>query len=120
MHIAPDECFFGAGAWRPESTPLSQFRTAVAERTDDWKRATRSSKFKATFTLYDDRLKTPPRGFAKDHPLVDDLRLKSFLCSCPLERSLVESPELLRELPKLVKAAGPLMAFLCEAIGQPY
>lgn len=120
VHIDPDECFFGAGAWRPDSPTLLQFRTAIVEKPAAWKRATRSSKFSATFNMYDDRLKTPPRGFDKEHPLVEDLRLKSFLCACTFERSMVESAELVREIPKLVKAAAPLMAFLCEAMGQPY
>ena len=120
LHIEPNECFVGAGAWRPDASALHRFRAGIVDQPAAWKRATRGAKFAEQFSLYDDRLKTVPRGYDKDHPLIDDLRLKSFLVSHHLDRAMIESPQLVSELPKLIKACGPLMRFLCEALGQPY
>lgn len=120
LHIAPDECFLGAGIWRPPSGPLKSIREFLAENPTAWNKAMRNQRFQTQFELYEDRLRTAPRGFPKDHPLIAPLRLKSFIGLCPLEKELVTSRELLPRIEQMVKASSPLMAFLCEALHQPY
>ena len=95
-------------------------RDAIAENETTWRRVRKNKRFCEAYTFYDDRLKTAPRGYAKDHPQVDELRLKSFLGMAKLSRKQIESPELLQTIPKLVSAAKPLMVVLCETLGQPY
>ena len=65
-------------------------------------------------------LTRPPRGFAGDHPAIEDLKRKDFIALAPLSFDEVVS----RGLPKLAgnrfSAATPLMRFLCEALGVAY
>ncbi len=120
LHISPDECFFGGGMWRPDSTALQAIRAAIERDPQSWNKAIKNKRFRETYELYDDRLKTAPRGVDRNHPLIDDLRLKSFLGMCPLSKAQIESPQLLGDIPLMVKAAAPLMDFLCQAVEQPY
>ena len=120
MHIAADECFLGAGIWRAPSDVLRTLRTSLAENPQTWTKAKNAKAFRSTYELYDDRLKSAPRGFDKDHPILADIRLRSFIGMCPLERSEIQSQDLVKLTTQRVKNARPLMEFLCESLGQPY
>lgn len=120
LHIAEDECFVGAGMWRPDSTATQGIRAAIEAEPKAWQKAVGGKRFTDAFELYDDRLKTAPRGVAKDHPMIESLRLKSFLGMSKLTRKQIESPTLVDSLIQHIKAAAPLMNFLCKAVGQPY
>ena len=120
LHIAPEECFLGAGIWRPASDALTPIRHFIAENEQAWRKVQRSKSFNGQFEIYDDRLKSVPRGFAKDHPLIETLRLKSFLGMAKLARKQVQSKELPKTVTSLVRSSRPLMELLCTALNQPY
>ncbi len=120
LHVAPDECFFGAGIWQAPSDALRKIRHYIVENETTWKRAFHNKKMRNQFEFYEDRLRTAPRGYAKDHPQIDDLRLKSFLVTSKLQKSQIQSKELAQLIPNLVKQANPLMEILCTALAQPY
>lgn len=120
IHIANDECFVGAGLWKPASEALFKIRNTIVDSPQGWRKAKGTKAFTAFYSLYDDRLKSAPRGFPKDHPQIEDLRLRSFLGSAPLTRSQVQSDQLVDLIVARVRAASPLMAYLCEAIELPY
>ena len=120
LHIAVDECFLGTGIWKPPSDALRRIRDRIADEPQAWKRVLKHKKFNASFTMYDDRLKSAPRGFDKQHALIDELRQRSYLGMASLTRKQVESPTLVATLNRLVADAKPLMTFLCQALDQPY
>ncbi len=120
LHIAEDECFLGAGIWRAPSDALRSIREYMDENPDQWKRASRGKRFRDNYELYDDRLRSAPRGYAKDHPLIEDLRLKSFIGTRNLKKQLICSADLVPELQRSIRQARPIMGFLCEALNQPY
>jgi uncharacterized protein (TIGR02453 family) len=120
VHIEPDGCFLGAGIWRPEAEPLHAIRARIVAQPDLWQRTITERRFTSDFALSGDRLERPPRGFSAASPHVDDLKRKDFTAISRLTQSDV----LGRDFPALVaarfKAAAPLMAFLCGALGLKY
>lgn len=120
LHISPEECFVGAGMWRPDSTTLKKIREQVVEQEKRWRSTVNRKTFAEAFSLYDDRLKSAPRGFDKEHTAIEYLRLKSFIGIAELKRKEIENSNLVDHITKLVKKSAPVMAFLCEAVGQPY
>lgn len=120
FHIEPGECFLGAGIWRPASDALRMIRNYIVENETTWMKMRRNKRMFSAFEMHDDRLKSAPRGFAKDHPLIDELRLKSFIALSPISKDQLESESLVKLIPKLTRDAQPLMSALCEALGQPY
>ena len=78
VHIDPDQVFIGVGMWRPESDPLRSIRERIVAKPAEWKRAIGDSKFKRQLHLGGESLVRPPRGFDKEHELIDDIKRKSF------------------------------------------
>ena len=117
VHIAPEECFLGVGAWRPDAKSLRAIREAIVDRPDVWRRAVRGKRFRETFELAGERLKRPPRDFPADHPLVEDLKRKDFIAIREVTVDEVLDPGFLDEVAKTFTAGKPFMRFLCEAVG---
>jgi len=116
VHIAAEECFIGVGLWRPDSDALFRIRSAIAEDGDAWLAARDDRAFRRHFTLEGDALVNAPRGFAKDHPLVDDLKRKDFLGMAGLSRNEVTAADLREQVMERFRQAAPLMRFLCGSL----
>lgn len=120
LHISPDECFVGAGIWRPDSKSLSNIREMISDSPNAWKTITRNKTFQRYYSLSGDSLKTYPRGYAKDHPMIDDLKRKDFIAIHPLSRKEVLGPNLTETIHHRFKVASDLMDYLCNALELPY
>lgn len=117
LHVAVDDCFIGAGLWHPEANALSSIRTAIDTNAKDWLKVRDDRGFRRHFTLSGDSLSAPPRGFAKNHPLLEDLQRKDFVGLTPLTADELCAPNLLHLVEQRFAAAEPLMRFLCKAVG---
>ena len=120
LHIAPQECFLGAGMWRPETKVLTKIRTAIVDDPAKWKRVRDGKKFRAQFELAGEQLKSAPRGFDRKHPYIDDLRRTSFIGVQSLSRKDVQGENFLTHAADAFRAAKPMMAYLCHACELPF
>jgi uncharacterized protein (TIGR02453 family) len=111
LHLEPRECFVAAGMWNPGSEQLEQIRTAIAGRPADWR--------KASGDLNEDEnaLKRPPRGFDADHPMIEDIKRKSFTGSLRLSDKQMVGDDVMQTFVKTCKELAPLMKFLAGAVG---
>jgi uncharacterized protein (TIGR02453 family) len=111
LHLEPRECFVAAGMWNPGSEQLEQIRTAIADRSADWR--------KASGDLNEDEnaLKRPPRGFDADHPMIEDIKRKSFTGSLRLSDKQLVGDDVMQTFVKTCKELAPLMRFLAGAVG---
>jgi uncharacterized protein (TIGR02453 family) len=117
VHIDPREVFIGVGMWRPDSDPLRQIRERIAARPGEWSRAIESPAFKRQFSLGGESLKRPPRGFDQEHPLIDDIKRKSFIAVRNLAVEDCLKPQFQRSVESSFKQVTPYMEFLCAAVG---
>ncbi|OYP38065.1 DUF2461 domain-containing protein [Rhodopirellula sp. MGV] len=120
VHLDTDECFVAAGCWRPAGDALTAIRAAIDSDPKAWKRARDQKAFTEHFQLVGESLKTAPRDYPKDHPLIEDLRRKDFIAISPLSRKEVTSDAIVPLIVQRIKQARPLMRFLCDAVGVPY
>jgi uncharacterized protein (TIGR02453 family) len=120
VHIAPGECFLAVGLWRPEPEPLGQVRRAIVEWPDRWRRARSDKKFLRRFALEGGSLKRPPRGFAADHPCIEDLKRTDFIAVEELEERDALGPKFLDRVAASFHASRPFMRFLCDALKAPF
>ena len=120
MHMATDEVFLGVGMWHPDSPSLAGIRQAIDESPDTWRKASRGRAFTKRFELQGDSLKRPPKGYAADHPMLEDLKRKDFIAVTSMTRAEVADPKLPKALGKILKPTEAYMAFLCAAVGQPF
>jgi len=119
VHIANDGCFFGAGCWHPEPEALGRIRDLVAAKPDQWFKARDERKFASVWSLAGDSLSRPPRGYAADHPAIEDLKRKDFVALAALDFDEAARPGLVKLAGSRFAAAAPFMGFLCEALGVP-
>ncbi len=117
VHIAGDECFFGAGCWHPDADLLGRIRDRIAAQPERWFAVRDDKKFSAYWALAGDSLTRPPRGYAADHPAIEDLKRKDFIGLAALSPSQVTGKGLVRLAAERFAAATPLMKFLCDAQG---
>ena len=120
VHLAPGDCFLGVGVWCPPTATLRKIRQAMVDEETKWRRARDSKSFRRYFELSGERLKTAPRGFEKEHPLIEDLKRKSYIGLQLLEENQVFSKSFLDDVATSFAASRSLMRYLCEAIGIPF
>lgn len=111
LHVHPDERFAAGGVWQPEPAILAKVRAAILAKPADWKAAR-----KVGLDEDESALKRAPKGVDPDHPLVADLKRKSFTASVPLSLAQVTSPKLAETLLLAEKRMRPLNAFLAKAV----
>ena len=127
LHIDADGMLhLAAGCYLPERDALARIRRHVVRDAKGFKRVVNNKAFVATFgTLVDsDRLARLPKGFDADTPgiapLVETLKLKSYVVSHNVALAKKSNASLARELPETIArtfaAATPLNTWLRAAL----
>ncbi len=120
VHIEKDSAFLGVGIWRPEAAVLKAVRASIDENPRTWRALRDDRAFTASFHFVGESLKTSPRDFPKDHPLIEDLRRKDFIATHELSADTVVSEDFLNIAVRNFRSAKPLMRFLCAAVEAPF
>jgi uncharacterized protein (DUF2461 family) len=91
---------------------LNKIRDAIVDDPASWKKA------KAKVSLHRDLsppLKTAPRGYDKEHPLIEDLKRTTFAADVPLTQAEFTG-DLMGAFQRNVKQMQPFLGFLEEAM----
>ena len=107
IHVMPGNNFAGGGLFSPQPDALKKIRQEIDYNAPELVKIIDSGKFKKHFSEpYDDKVKTAPKGYPKDHPHIDLLRYKSFVYMRQLtdkEAQSVEFPDMIVETYKAMK-----------------
>ena len=117
LHLEPGQVFAGMGMWHPDGPSLAKIRQAIVDEPKAWKRCISGKAFREKLVLGGDSLKRPPRGFDPDHPLIEDLKRKDFICSLEFTEKQACAAGFTGELARSFRAGAPFMRFLTEAVG---
>ena len=120
VHLEPGNCFLGAGIWRPESKSLLRIREFIADNPNAWRSALSVRGFKKNWRLIGDSLVRPPKGFDKEHPLIADLKRKSFIARYSFPDKHIYNSDFCDFSIKYFSQAEELMDCLCFAIEVNY
>ncbi len=120
VHIAADECFLAVGVWRPDPDALLLIRQAIVDWPDRWRRAVGGKKFRERFELQGGSLRSSPRGFPADHPLVEDLKRTDVIGVHDLSEQDVLGEQFLDRVATAFTASRPFVRFLCDALRVPF
>lgn len=120
LHIATDGCFLGVGCWHPEPDALGRIRDLIVAKPERWFKLRDDRKFAAQWELSGESLSRPPRGYAADHPAIEDLKYKDFVAMAPLSFAEATRPGLVKLASERFSTTAPLMKFLCDALGVAY
>ncbi|MFT6396630.1 MAG: hypothetical protein ACJAYU_001373 [Bradymonadia bacterium] len=124
LHMDPDEgCFLGVGIWGPDGPTIRAIREAIDENQDEYVRVRDGKAFRAKFEVTDHgaSLKTAPKGFPKDHPLIVDLRMKHHIATASLDPEMELFGDAgVAHIADLMKRAADYARFLTEATGHAF
>lgn len=118
LHIEPGKSFVAGGLFHPEPDVVAKVRQEIDYNGDQLGKIVSAKKFK---TLYDDfwdedKLKTAPKGYPKDHPHVEWLKLKSYIMTHELSDTIVKDKKFLKTATAAFKTIKPLNDFFQEAL----
>lgn len=120
LHVEPGDCFLGVGIWRPDATALGKIRDSIIERDKQWFDAINEKAFKNNFDLRGESLKTAPRGYDKNHSLIDDIKRKDFIAISPVDDKKVLSKNFKNFVMERFAEAETYMQFLCKSLSLKY
>jgi uncharacterized protein (TIGR02453 family) len=104
----------------PEAEDLKKMRKEIAFFHDDLEAILNEKEFKKEFQDFDrnekNTLKNPPRGYEKDHPAIELLKLKSFESTQRIDISEVTKKDFVATVSKKLIALKPLNDFINRAL----
>jgi uncharacterized protein (TIGR02453 family) len=119
LHLQPgNKSFVAGGIYQPDTENLNKIRQEIDYNSDKLKKIMSERKFRKLFDDFDDfdKLKTMPRGYAKDHPHIEWLKQKSFIVSHPFTDRQVLDKKFVSLVSSTCKTIKPLNDFIRESI----
>ncbi len=119
LHIEPgNKSLLAGGLYMPDANNLAKIRQEIDYDSEKLSKILSNKKFKTLFPSLDDfdKLKTAPKGYAKDHPHIELLKHKSFIVSHPFTDKEVKEKKFIRNVVETAKVIKPLNDFLRDAI----
>lgn len=117
IHIEPGKSFIAGGRWMPDAPTIKAIRQEIDYNLPQFKKIIFDKNFVKQFgTLEDEKLKTAPKGYPKDHPEIELLKYTSYIVSRELDDKLIQSKDLIKELALAYKTMLPFLNFLNEAV----
>lgn len=120
LHLEPgNKSFIAGGMYMPDADNLAKVRQEIDYNGDALKKIMLAKAFRSSFGDFDDfdKLKTAPKGYPKDHPDIEWLKLKSFIVSKPFTDKEVADKKFISRVANASKKIKPLNDFIREAIG---
>jgi uncharacterized protein (TIGR02453 family) len=119
LHLEPGNCFMGGGVYRPPTRVLNRLRDRMVAAPEEWVR-TRDRLLGTGVDLGGEQLRTKPRGYDADHPLIDDLRRTSLVFSRSFPEELACADDFLDTFVGWGEAAEPFLAWVCDGLDVPW
>ncbi|MBO9586072.1 MAG: DUF2461 domain-containing protein [Flavobacterium sp.] len=120
VHIEKGASFIAGGFYSPDADELKKVRKEIAFFYDDLQEILNDKNFKKEFGSLDinesNSLKSMPRGYEKDHPAIEFLKLKSFTATQVYNVSEVLEKDFVKKMSQKLIALKPLNEFINRAL----
>ncbi|WP_369014222.1 DUF2461 domain-containing protein [Flavobacterium anhuiense] len=120
VHIEKGRSFIAGGFYSPDAEELKKVRKEIAFFYDDLQEILNDKNFKKEYGSLDvnenNSLKSMPRGYEKDHPAIEFLKLKSFTASQTYDISEVTKKDFVKKMSEKLIALKPLNDFINRAL----
>lgn len=80
LHMEPGNSALYAGIWWPENEILSRLRSEIDANIDEFKEILENPELSSRFQFIGEKLKVLPRGYSRDNPNAEYIKMKEYLC----------------------------------------
>jgi uncharacterized protein (TIGR02453 family) len=116
FHLEPGGTYVGGGIWMPDPEHLRKLRQEVDYNYDAFKKILSAKKFKSIYgDLSDDpvyKLSRVPKGYEKDNPAAEYLKLKSYTAMIPIKDAELTDKSLVNRTVAAFAALQPVIDFI--------
>lgn len=118
LHIQPGASFIGGGLWMPESNVIKKIRQEIDYNGINFQKIILNKEFARHYKGLDQSMKldSVPRGYDKEHPYKEFLKLKSFVTLSKLSDKEVTGTEFVKTALEYFKALMPFVKYLNTAV----
>jgi uncharacterized protein (TIGR02453 family) len=123
IHIQPGgESFIGGGRYMLEALELKKIRQEIDYSWEEFSKIINHKKFKATYGELERgegmALSREPKGYEKDNPAIEYIKLKSFVATTPLTDTDLTGKDLVKKITAAFETLQPLITFLNRALSE--
>ncbi|HEV2832480.1 MAG TPA: DUF2461 domain-containing protein [Hanamia sp.] len=117
FHVQPGgNSFAGGGLWMPEAIELKKVRQEIDYCFPEFKKIVNAASFKKNYGELEKEkgqvLINIPKGYDKENPAGEFLKLKSFVATKYIPDKALHEPQLINEIAGYFKALTPLLKFI--------
>ena len=120
LHIQPgDKSMAGGGIWMPEAAQLKKIRQEVDYSWEEFSEIINEPSFKKIYGDLEQgefKLSREPKGYEKDNPAIEYLKLKSLVAIQSLTDAELVSKDLLKKIVGAFTALMPLTKFINRSL----
>lgn len=118
VHVEPGSSFVAGGFHQPEASDLKKIRKEIAFFHEDLEAILADKNFKSAYGDMDreNALKTVPKGYEKEHPAIELLKLKSFTATAKLDDKLLSDKDFIKKVSDKLLLLKPMGEFLNRAL----
>jgi len=121
FHVEPGgNSFMGGGLYMPEPDVIKKVRQEIDYNWEEFNKIISQKKFKATYgNLQREEgmvLSREPKGYEKDNPAIEYIKLKSWVATAPVTDQLLTSDHLVKEIVGAFETLQPMIEFLNKAL----
>lgn len=117
--LTPDTNALFGGLWMPDREILRKLRHAIVDNIEEFREIINNSELTAIYPDWvGDRLKTIPKGWPKDHPDADLLRLNHYGRECPMTADFFDAADWPEKASEMLRPLKPLIDWLNYSISE--
>lgn len=121
FHLEPGgNSFMGGGLYMPEAEVIKKIRQEIDYNWDEFKKIVSHKKFIACYTKLERNegmvLSREPKGYEKDNPAIEYIKLKSWVATMPVSDQLLTSDKLVKEITNAFEILHPMITFLNRSL----
>jgi len=120
VHIEPGASFLAGGIHWPDAADLKKMRREIDGFYEDLEAIVEDKEFKKVYGAMDrdenNTLKSMPKGYDREHPAIEFLKLKSFTATTKLDDKVITDKAFVKQASKKLLVLKPLVEFINRAL----
>ncbi len=116
FHCEPGQCFVGGGLWMPEAHVVKKVRQEIDYSFEEFSGIIRHKDFLEQYNGLDTSdgisLIREPKGYEKDNPAIEYIKLKSWLATAYLTDADITGNDLVKKIVTAFEILQPFILFL--------